>query len=203
MVMIDQVCWNEMAVGDELTLRCTDAECRGYEQELRRLLFQWRHFPVDDQDPGKLAARTLEWQVSSPPPIFNFDEPPQVVGSPYEYGVPGARHAIVAVHAPEPEFAGPATAVPPTATPAPPRILTLIVDPKDALAINYLNRMAEKYPDAVQVTLVLRSAGDTSLVDTPSVTQQYMFENFDIQVPTRLDYGFWGTPVAPTAVPAP
>src|SRR3990170_6368271 len=22
----------------------------------------WRHFPVDDQDPGILAARTLEWQ---------------------------------------------------------------------------------------------------------------------------------------------
>jgi hypothetical protein len=80
--------------------------------------------------------------------------------------------------------------------------LTLVVDPKDALAINYLNRVAEKYPDAVQVTLVLRSAGDTSLLaDTPSVTQQYMFENFDIQVPTQLDYGFWGTPVAPTAVP--
>jgi cytochrome c oxidase subunit 1 len=40
-------------------------------------------------------ALTLEWQVSSPPPIFNFDKIPQVVGSPYEYGVPGARHAIV------------------------------------------------------------------------------------------------------------
>ena len=37
---------------------------------------------------------TLEWQVSSPPPIFNFDEIPQVVGGPYEYGVPGARHAV-------------------------------------------------------------------------------------------------------------
>jgi cytochrome c oxidase subunit 1 len=37
---------------------------------------------------------TLEWQVSSPPPIFNFDEIPQVVGNPYEYGVPGARHAV-------------------------------------------------------------------------------------------------------------
>jgi hypothetical protein len=51
-------------------------------------------------------ALTLEWQVSSPPPIFNFDEPPQVVGAPYEYGVPGARHAVVTVHQPEPE-AGP------------------------------------------------------------------------------------------------
>jgi cytochrome c oxidase subunit I len=37
---------------------------------------------------------TIEWQVSSPPPIFNFDEVPQVVGNPYEYGVAGARHAV-------------------------------------------------------------------------------------------------------------
>jgi cytochrome c oxidase subunit 1 len=41
-------------------------------------------------------AMTLEWQVSSPPPVFNFTEIPQVVGSPYEYGVPGAQHAILA-----------------------------------------------------------------------------------------------------------
>ena len=39
-------------------------------------------------------AHTLEWQVSSPPPIFNFDEVPTVVGGPYEYGVPGAVHGI-------------------------------------------------------------------------------------------------------------
>jgi cytochrome c oxidase subunit 1 len=37
---------------------------------------------------------TLEWQVSSPPPIFNFDTIPTVVGGPYEYGVPGAVHGI-------------------------------------------------------------------------------------------------------------
>jgi hypothetical protein len=47
MVMIDQVCWNEMNAGDELTLRCTDPECREYEDFLRRTLFQWDHFRVD------------------------------------------------------------------------------------------------------------------------------------------------------------
>ncbi|MFH1571632.1 MAG: hypothetical protein ABIL09_26825 [Gemmatimonadota bacterium] len=47
MVMADQVCWNEMVLGDELTLRCTDPECRGYENALRLTLYQWRHFPVD------------------------------------------------------------------------------------------------------------------------------------------------------------
>ena len=47
MVMIDQVCWNEMNVNDELTLQCSDPECRDYEWRLRSTLFKWRHFPVD------------------------------------------------------------------------------------------------------------------------------------------------------------
>src|ERR1035437_999410 len=47
MVTIDQVCWNEMNVDDELTLRCQEAECRNYEDSLRKTLYQWRHFPVD------------------------------------------------------------------------------------------------------------------------------------------------------------
>ncbi|MGI6495502.1 MAG: hypothetical protein ACOX5G_05350 [Kiritimatiellia bacterium] len=47
MVMIDQVCWNEMELDGELALRCEDPECRGYENTLRRQLYQWRHFPVD------------------------------------------------------------------------------------------------------------------------------------------------------------
>jgi cytochrome c oxidase subunit 1 len=49
---------------------------------------------------GKVAgsnpweARTLEWQVPSPPPEENFEEIPQVVGSPYGYGIEGSKHAI-------------------------------------------------------------------------------------------------------------
>lgn len=47
MVMIDQVCWHEMNVGDELTLRCEDPFCRGIETRLRHTLYQWRHMRGD------------------------------------------------------------------------------------------------------------------------------------------------------------
>jgi cytochrome c oxidase subunit 1 len=52
----------------------------------------WMRGAVADSNPWR--AQTLEWQVSSPPPIFNFDHIPTVVGGPYEYGVPGAQHGI-------------------------------------------------------------------------------------------------------------
>lgn len=77
----------------------------------------------------------------------------------------------------------------PTSTPLPPDIITLVVSPQDALVLNYVNRMVERYPTAVVVTLVLRSAGDTSRVDTESVTLQYMFERFNIALPAKLNYG--------------
>jgi|TARA_Y100000310_G_scaffold93800_1_gene91361 hypothetical protein len=47
MVMIDQVCWNEMETGGELSLRCRDRTCRAFERHLRRTLHQWDHFRVD------------------------------------------------------------------------------------------------------------------------------------------------------------
>jgi len=44
------------------------------------------------------GARTLEWQVPSPPPVENFRAPPVVVGGPYDYGVRGApAHALLGV----------------------------------------------------------------------------------------------------------
>ena len=40
-------------------------------------------------------SKTMEWQVSSPPPEENFSTTPRVVGSPYGYGIGGSVHVIL------------------------------------------------------------------------------------------------------------
>ena len=47
MVMIDQIPWHEMEVGEELALRTEDDFCRGIETALRRTLYSWRHMRAD------------------------------------------------------------------------------------------------------------------------------------------------------------
>ena len=61
------------------------------------MIKSWKSGPAAPWNPWR--GRTMEWLVSSPPSLFNFDAVPQVVGGPYQYGIPGARHAVV--------FAGP------------------------------------------------------------------------------------------------
>jgi len=56
------------------------------------IVTSWRGGPRSVSNPWR--GMTLEWQVASPPPVFNFDRVPTVVGGPYEYGVPGAVHGI-------------------------------------------------------------------------------------------------------------
>jgi cytochrome c oxidase subunit 1 len=60
---------------------------------LYNMITSWVRGPLAVGNPWR--AHSLEWQVTSPPPIFNFDRIPTVVAGPYEYGVEGARHAIM------------------------------------------------------------------------------------------------------------
>jgi len=47
MVWINEICWHEMDVDDELRLRTEHPWAQEQEGELRRTLYQWRHLPGD------------------------------------------------------------------------------------------------------------------------------------------------------------
>jgi cytochrome c oxidase subunit 1 len=47
--------------------------------------------PVAERNPW--GAATLEWEAASPPPPWNFEEPPVVVRGPHEYSAPGTEEA--------------------------------------------------------------------------------------------------------------
>jgi Flp pilus assembly protein CpaB len=64
-----------------------------------------------------------------------------------------------------------------------PDIVTLIVSPQDALALNWAMK------SGVDIALTLRAPGDTTATDTDSVTLQYLIDNYGITVPSKLPYG--------------
>ena len=47
MVWINEICWHEMNVNDELTLQTEHPWAQDQERELRQTLYQWRHLPGD------------------------------------------------------------------------------------------------------------------------------------------------------------
>jgi len=47
LVWINEVPWHEMDVNGELTLQTNDPDLQQIELDLRRLLYQWNHFPAD------------------------------------------------------------------------------------------------------------------------------------------------------------
>jgi pilus assembly protein CpaB len=81
-------------------------------------------------------------------------------------------------------------AVVPPETP-PPDIVTLIVSPQEAVALEYMMKSDAEF------TLVLRASGDTDTIDTEAVTFQYLLETYSIPVPARLPYSLEPQPTPP------
>jgi pilus assembly protein CpaB len=71
----------------------------------------------------------------------------------------------------------------PAPPPSPPDVITLIVNPQDAVTLNYLIYSGS------QLTLALRASGDDSRVQTEAVTLQFLLDQYKIPVPVKLPYG--------------
>jgi pilus assembly protein CpaB len=65
----------------------------------------------------------------------------------------------------------------------PPDVITLIVEPQDAVTLNYLML------SGAEMTLALRATGDDSAFSTESATLQFVLDEYNITLPAKLPYG--------------
>jgi pilus assembly protein CpaB len=68
------------------------------------------------------------------------------------------------------------------ATLTPPDIVTLVVDPQDAVSLNYL------IYSGAELTLTLRSTGDESLMETEAIALHNLLSQYNITLPVKLPY---------------
>ena len=96
-----------------------------------------------------------------------------------ESGIAGAP-----VPAPEPTPIPPeGEGAPAAPSDQPPDNITLIVSPQEAVNLTYL------IDSGVEISLALRSAGDTTVIDTETATMQYFLDDYSIPLPAKLPYG--------------
>jgi len=95
MVLISQVCWNEMNLDNELTLQTSHPWARGQEFGFRASLYKWRHMPDDmffgDSFWSPLAIRSTGFGIDEDVDIVKTDETSDVV----------SRHFNVQIRNPE------------------------------------------------------------------------------------------------------
>ena len=75
---------DEFQVLNVLSTAGASALAVGYAIPLVYLLWSLRYGKIAGSNPW--GAKGLEWQTTSPPPTFNFDETPAVVEEAYAYG---------------------------------------------------------------------------------------------------------------------
>jgi pilus assembly protein CpaB len=146
--------------------------------------------PVEDQRPRLVTQRLIDYATVLHLGTFALEQEEEL-GS-----LPVTTEASTA-----PPSQGQAAA--PVTTIIRPDIVTLIVSPQDALALNWAIKAG------VDLVLTLRAPGDTSADETTSVTLQYLLDNYDITVPIRLPIGLEPRldlviePILPNDTPVP
>ncbi len=105
------------------------------------------------------------------------EEPVATPDVPQVEGTPGS-----------PEYTGEYTSEYPveeTVKPEPklPDLITLVVNPQDAVTLNYLIYAGS------QLTLALRPSGDDTRVQTEATTMDFLLKQYNIPVPVKLPYG--------------
>ena len=82
-VWINEICWNEMNVDDELTLRTEHPWAQDQERGLRQTLYQWRHLPadmvVDDFLACPLAIHSTDFDIIEDVDVVTMDETSDIV----------------------------------------------------------------------------------------------------------------------------
>ena len=83
MVWINEICWHEMNVDDELTLRCSHPWAQDQERELRRTLYQWRHLSADmiinDYLVSPILYHSTDFGITEDVDVVKTDESSDVV----------------------------------------------------------------------------------------------------------------------------
>ena len=126
--------------------------------------------PSEEQRPRLLTQRLVEGATVLHVGTFPLEDiEEEIVSIPTEEA---------AVGAPPPQQGEVEVVLPPT-----PDIVTLIVTPQDALALNWAMKVG------ADMVLTLRAPGDTLSVETVTVTLQYLIDNYNITVPAKLPYG--------------
>jgi len=129
--------------------------------------------PQEPQRPRLVTQRLIDYATVLHVGTFTLEA---------EEEAAAAASAAIASQGTVPPTAG-GQAQPGVTTVVRPDIVTLIVSPQDALALNWAIKAG------ADLVLTLRAPGDTSADETSSVTLQYLIENYDITVPSRLPYG--------------
>jgi pilus assembly protein CpaB len=100
----------------------------------------------------------------------------------FSYDTTGAGSGPVP--APTPTPVGPeGEGVPAAPAEKPPDNITLIITPQEAVNLTYL------IDSGVEISFALRSAGDSTVIDTQSATLQFFLDDYAIPLPAKLPYG--------------